>query len=273
MAAVTWGQLAKSLIDPQLIEQAIAEAIKQHNEDETALLGAGQSLQSHKASEIIDHLVNSVVADKIKDFQIDLKKFTATHMFIFTTFDSLDGWEQGGVGTESITCVLGGTRIETGANNNDTAYIAAIPTNGVGANPNFDRNPVAQVMLHIMDKNVAEVHFHIGANEFQAAGADYVGFFFDQAKVYAVCRKVSGSETKEEITDAPEPEDPHIYRVEYVSVNQVKFYIDGVLKKTITTNIPWGDNEPACIFIGVKNSHNGGQQTIGVYHALYEESV
>ena len=65
MAAVTWGQLAKSLIDPKLIEERIAEIIAEHNEDETAHLGAGQSLQSHKASEIIDHLVGSILGEKL----------------------------------------------------------------------------------------------------------------------------------------------------------------------------------------------------------------
>jgi len=271
MATPTWGMLAKSQTDSEKIEEAIARLIAEHNDDEEAHLGAGQSLQSHKASEIIDHVVESIVADKIKKGEVNFSHFTENHKFIFTTFDSLDGWEQGGVGTEIITCVLGGTKLETGAVDGDTAYISAEPENGFGDNPNFDNNPVAQALIKIMDKGFAEVHFHIGQAGFQSAGNDYVGFLFDQNKVYAVCRRAAASETKEEIISPPEPEDPHIYRVEYVNSSEVKFYIDGVLKKTITTNVPDGDNESACIFIGVKNSHDGGEQTIGVYHAIYQE--
>jgi len=62
---ITWGQLPKSQIDPERIEEAIARMIKEHNEDESAHLGPGQSLQSHKASEIIDHAVKSILAEKL----------------------------------------------------------------------------------------------------------------------------------------------------------------------------------------------------------------
>ena len=61
----TWGLLPKSQTDSEKIEEAIARMIQEHNEDETAHLGAGQSLQSHKASEIIDHVVHSVLAEKL----------------------------------------------------------------------------------------------------------------------------------------------------------------------------------------------------------------
>jgi len=271
MGVVTWGMLEKNQEDPEKIEEAIARLILEHNEDETAHVGEGQSLSQHKLEPIIDHLVASIIADKIKSGEINLSHFTEGHKFIFTTFDSLDGWEKGGVGTEVITCVLGGTKLETGAVNGDNVYIAAVPGNGFGDNPNFDKNPIAQALIKIMDSDFAEVHFHIGQEGFQSAGNDYVGFFFDQAKVYAVCRKAATGETKSEITTPPEPMNPHIYRVVYVSSSKVDFYIDGVLKKTITTNIPTGDNEYACIFIGVKNSHDGGEQTIGVYHTLYQE--
>jgi parallel beta-helix repeat protein len=65
MAVPTWGMLAKSQTDPETIEEAIARLVQEHNENEEAHLGPGQSLYSHKASEIIDHLVNSVLAEKL----------------------------------------------------------------------------------------------------------------------------------------------------------------------------------------------------------------
>ena len=65
MATVTWGMLEKSQADPETIEEAIARLILVHGEDETSHLGAGESLQSHKASLIIDHIARSIVTDKI----------------------------------------------------------------------------------------------------------------------------------------------------------------------------------------------------------------
>jgi len=273
MATPTWGLLTKSQTDSEKIESAIARLITEHNDDEGAHLEVGQALQSHKAAEIIDHLAGSIIADKIKDGQVNFSHFTESHKFIFTTFDSLDGWDKGGVGIETITCVLGGTKLATGAVNNDTAYIMAAPTIGFGDNPNFNAHPICQILIKIMDKANAEVHFHIGMAGFQAVGDDYIGFFFDQSKVYAVCRNVSTGETKSEITSPPELEDPHIYRIVYISSGSVDFYIDDVKVKTITTNIPTDDNANACIFLGVKNSHNAGEQTVGVFHAIYQETL
>lgn len=64
MADPVWWMLQKSLSDIQTIAQAIAAAITAHNDDPDAHLGVGQSLQSHRASEIIDHEAQSIVADK-----------------------------------------------------------------------------------------------------------------------------------------------------------------------------------------------------------------
>lgn len=62
---VNWENLAKNALDSQKIQQAIAENIDIHNDDPNAHLGADQALQSHRAAEIIDHLAESVVNDKI----------------------------------------------------------------------------------------------------------------------------------------------------------------------------------------------------------------
>ncbi len=61
----TWGMAPKSQSDSQTIDDAIAAAVSAHNDDPDAHLGVGQSLQSHRASEIIDHEAGSIVADKL----------------------------------------------------------------------------------------------------------------------------------------------------------------------------------------------------------------
>lgn len=60
-----WGLLPKSAIDDSTIEETIDTSITDHNDDPTAHLEAGQSLQSHKASVIIDHVAESIVNDKL----------------------------------------------------------------------------------------------------------------------------------------------------------------------------------------------------------------
>lgn len=60
-----WSGLQRATTDPTTIDEAISEAIIAHGDDPDAHLGTDQSLQSHRASEIIDHLAESVVNDKI----------------------------------------------------------------------------------------------------------------------------------------------------------------------------------------------------------------
>lgn len=273
MPLPVWGNLNKSQIDSETIEEAIARLIQAHEDDPNAHVETGESLESHKASAIIDHVVASIIADKIADGEVIVSKLNWDKFLITAEFESLDGWEQGGIGTETIVCYLGGTSIKTGAVDGDTAYIQCIPINGFGANPNFDENPVFQLRLQIMDKAYAEAHIHIGYDGFQKAGDDYIGFRFYQNDIHAVCRQSASGETAVDITAGVDSESPHDYKVIYYSTSRVEFYIDGVLKTTITTNIPWGDNEPAMMFIGVRNSQDGGQQTIGVQRAIYIQDM
>lgn len=61
-----WGDLARSINDNTTIDAAIGEAIEAHLDDPDAHLDVTGSLQSHRAAEIIDHVAESVVNDKIK---------------------------------------------------------------------------------------------------------------------------------------------------------------------------------------------------------------
>lgn len=273
MALPVWGNLTKSQIDDETIEEAIARLIQAHEDDPNAHIEVGESLQSHKAAAIIDHLISSIIADKIKKEEVIVEKIAWDRILIESQFESLDGWSQGGVGTPTITIVLGGTKLETGANDEDTAYIACVPANGMGDNPNFDKKPFLQVRAKVMDKANAEAHIHVGFPGFQVVNEDYIGFKLAGNNIYAVCRAGGANETAVDITGGIESEDYHDYKVIYYSTSKVEFYIDGVLKTTITTNVPWGDNQEAAIFIGVKNPNDAGQQALGVLRAIYQEDI
>ena len=93
MSATNWGMLSKSQEDPETIEEAIARLITAHNADEESHLDTGQSLQSHKASAIIDHLALSIVEDKIGDGEISLQKLLSVNRFVISCFESIDGWD------------------------------------------------------------------------------------------------------------------------------------------------------------------------------------
>jgi hypothetical protein len=82
MPLQNWEGLQKNTTDAETIEQAIARLIGVHEVDSTAHLGAGESLQSHKSEEVIDHPAFSLVADK---FSPQLPLFQ-------TLFESISSW-------------------------------------------------------------------------------------------------------------------------------------------------------------------------------------
>jgi hypothetical protein len=62
----TWEQLEKNQNDGSTIEEAVAVLIQDHDDDVNAHTEPGQALTGHRAAEIIDHLAESVVNDKLK---------------------------------------------------------------------------------------------------------------------------------------------------------------------------------------------------------------
>lgn len=65
MSFTLWGLLSKAQDNPQTIDEAIADAIAVHNDDPTAHLGTGRSLEAHKTNEVLDHVAGSVLNDKM----------------------------------------------------------------------------------------------------------------------------------------------------------------------------------------------------------------
>lgn len=80
MALNVWGLLEKSQSDSEKIEEAIDRLISEHNDDEDSHLETGQSLQSHKASAIIDHLALSIVEDKLANSSVTSDKITTNQI-------------------------------------------------------------------------------------------------------------------------------------------------------------------------------------------------
>lgn len=73
----TWGDKPKSQVDNTLIDDEIDAKIQDHDDDPDSHLDVGQALQSHKASEIIDHIAGSIIEDKIGTGEISDRCITS----------------------------------------------------------------------------------------------------------------------------------------------------------------------------------------------------
>ena len=218
MAIVTWGLLDKSLVDSEKIEEAIARLIDEHNEDESAHLGEGQSLQSHKASEVIDHLVRSIVADKFSDKQ----------MFYRSTFESLDGWEF--LGDYYYHAWPG---ITLHAKPAPGSY-SMIHTDSSGIPDFFDISKNLFFQFSASVDNSVDVKWYgvWGPDEGSWGGESAFGFLYENGVLKAI--RHDGSSLYTSNIAGVDVAKPHIYRVVMDSPNKnIKYYIDGVLKATL----------------------------------------
>jgi hypothetical protein len=216
---ITWGQLAKSQTDPEKIEEAIARMIAEHDANPESHLGEGGSLKSHKMAEIIDHLVQSIVADK----------FSGKQMMFRSSFESLDGWR---ITSGSVSLSWPGIVLITGSTAGSEASIIATSA-GVPDFFNNSKNLLFQVNLRVDNASNVEWWADWGVYSDDMPGESAFGFRFVGGKLQAFLHDGTNLFTVDisgfTITD------PHIYRAEINSTEKkIYYYIDGILVATIS---------------------------------------
>lgn len=215
-----WGMLPKALDDDETILEAIAALIAAHEADEAAHLGVGESLQSHRASEIIDHLVGSVLGDKYsnKEYSLNLP------------FESLDKYVKSVAGVESD---IAGYRLVTGGTINTLRYLRATAQYSqfywnIGLDATF------QFIASIYSTNNYTAYVTLGG-DILSSDPPSIGFKFINGAVYAVEGVWAEVYTEySSLISGIDPSVAHIYRVQYVAAeNTAYFFVDGVLKTSL----------------------------------------
>lgn len=233
-----WGLLSKSLVDNEKIEEAINRLIAAHNADETAHLDVGQSLQSHKASEIIDHLASSIIADKIANREIEL-----VHLYDFNierhslSLESIDGWDT----TGGLSLWVGTLELATGSVINTWRYAYASTWEGV----QFTKTMVAQWRARWTSSADLISAIFVGIYGLGDPAGQAFGFKVVSGALYAfwLAGPLENSVEYTQLITGVTITSYHIYRVEYDPGVSIKFYVDDVLKYTASANLPdttWG---------------------------------
>jgi hypothetical protein len=222
MSNPVWGVLEKALDDPQTILEAVDAKIAAHEADEEAHLGAGESLQSHRASEIIDHAAASVLADKL----------TSTEGVFESSFDSIDAWtKSAGVGLET----WGNVGFFVDPDSGETQYLytlAPIPVNFL----NFGKDMLWQTIFQWIPA-IDHVSWNIGINEAaQLAPNKGFGFYFDGHYLKAYFHDGSTCHYSTAIAGIANAQ--HVFRVQHIALTKtLNFYIDGALVYTYTYDV------------------------------------
>lgn len=217
MSIETWGLMDKSLTDAEKVEAAISRLITAHNADETAHLGVGQSLQSHKASEIIDHLIGSVLADKLQN----------SGLVLTCVFDDLSAFVQYGDiqknGWPGVTMVpTYGTPLK--------AYLSSIGGN-LRKYINYSLDFLIQFSFFLSEEGPASGYFWFGQVP-ESGLVKGIGLELTPASDKVHWIKTGGDVYSSNLNISRAAW--HTFRMQYSSYDkQIKVYLDGFLVFTL----------------------------------------
>jgi len=217
MSSVTWGMLPKNQEDSETIEQAIARIVEEHNENNEAHLAEGQSLQSHKAAEIIDHLVRSVKLD-------NLERNIFNRTIIAGSFQSLDGFE---TAYSDIEFSLSGVWIRGSSALNSLTYLATLHTQDIDIN--WGKNPVLDLSLSFHLGDNQDIYFGIGDVGLADSGP-FCGFKINNNVLSACLWDENGENEESYAISGITLTQFNNYHIEFISGYGAKFYINDVLK-------------------------------------------
>jgi len=233
-----WGTLPKSAIDNETIEEAIERLIAEHDEDPEAHLAAGGSLNEHKTDEVIDHPADSVVGDKIPEGEeIHVAgSFDRLDFHWFCLFESLSGFYQGTYELGSISLDPSYVELSTGATQYGYAYMLKMAD--ISNVFTWDKKRKFKTRVYFSANSDQLFYFALG-NTQNIPSTKFIGFKIDNGDIYAAVSDGS-SETTEDTGINVSATTAYDFEVILTPGVDAKFYIDGVLKATISTGLPSG---------------------------------
>lgn len=241
MSLPVWGNLEKSQVDPETIEEAMARLIQAHEDDPDAHIETGESLQSHKAAAIIDHLAASIIADKIKEWEVVKLggSFERTDFHWYSVFESLDGFFKLLAGTGVITLDNKYVAMVTGGD----AFSYALLVDELGITNVFTWNKRRKIRTRVYFSHNTQQSITIATGLPESIpNFPFLRFRIDNAAV----KGIICDGTTQTILDlglniiAGEAYD---FEIRYFPADRVEFYINDILKGTISADLPSGTAE------------------------------
>jgi IS1 family transposase len=193
----------------------------------------------HRVNERLDHALGS----------IDLSYLSRLKAMFLSAFESFDGWS---LTASASDAGIMSSYIATSAVNGNRASLR-FESNSIGYLLDASKNPIFQITCKLCSSDNVEVFLGCGDPDNLDQG-DCWGFKFVNGTEYAVWAKDETPYTQE-ISNVVTT-DFHTYRVEVDNDNQViRFYVDGVLKYTATTNYP-GIGGDATVYLWIETQEN-----------------
>ena len=278
----TWGIISKNQIDPERVEAAIARIIDEHNDDEQAHIGEGRSLDQHKLSAVIDHVVASIIADKIGQDEIipkHLKTFCDLN-FDIGLIDDFAGWSNFVSGTGSTVKKFRLSQVKTGSTIASEAsnYLDLAAGPAISHIMRFDIKTYLDEAFDNGDKayiNIFPDNVEPGTGD---NGSKCFGFIIEGVvvdyelsyKIYGFVRRLTVINTKL-LAEGLDPTNSVILTVEHDGASLFNFYIDNVYIGCLVRASmgPWGHNEKIVHSIKNEIAHNASNSLYWINYKIW----
>ena len=217
---MVWGSLQKAQDDPTTIDEAIATAIANHNADSAGHLVSGGSLTNHKANDVIDHPVGSVLGDKK----------TMSELFFQTQFENSAIFGTHG----SPTFAFPGFRMVLSATTFTNRKEVNFDGSSVGFVYSYATDFLFQFSFNVQDSRnatfVGQLGFTTGSSTENGVGLEVVA---GVAKFFVA--KENGSSKSYLSFPTYADDTPFVVRLQFVqSTGKIFVYVNGELLGTLT---------------------------------------
>lgn len=228
-----WGQLSKAQDDDQTVDEAIAAAFAAHEADDSAHVDVGESLYSHKAEAIIDHVAGSVLADKESASEEIYKSFMET----------LDNWARTGTVSKEGIC---GCAIVAEDGEFDVSKLETVVVSD-GNYLSNKKNMLFQTTLVNEDETVAKVYFGLGWYSSESS-FEGIGFYMYNGEVKGFCGFPSSRQFTADF--GIDHTILHVYRAQYDKTTKTcTFFVDGVQVGSLSGDPLFDEIEPKIFFV------------------------
>jgi len=186
---------------------------------------------------------------------LDKWGFGDKYLVAYSSLESVDGWRIGLSGSGSVRVGADGAVLKTGTTLGSDAHIARDRYAKAYGKPfsgtNWDKNPRVLFWFHLATDTYQEAFVGIGRIPYKIPNGVCMGFKIVNDKVYG-CVADGVAESTVELWTITLWES-HKWEARLTSGVKCEFWMDGVKKAEITTNLPSGKNDLGFWF-GIKNT-------------------
>lgn len=181
----------------------------------------------------------------------------------FTLFESLDGYQNNSTGTGTMSVDRNGANFSTGATSASPAWITKGPT-GAGASLAWTKKRRIKFILSMGNINEGNSAY-IATGSVNAATDNHFGFFVTTTGTLKGSNADGTTERQTDLATTLVAGTKYTLEAVFDGSGSILYYVNGVLKATVTLNLPSGTDFPFVILDAYTINSTAANKTMIIY--------